>query len=161
MLSCPRYFKTNFLIKILPPLFQEIWPIMHSGPGRYLFSRYRQNSFNFINFKFFLIQYFGFQWCSIHICKYFSIDVTIYDVWITNVRVWLILTKPGRFLFLGPGVWTNSLRQTGFWNPQIIWKHVDTKNFNSKLMVSHWWSIPICGTPPRRTGMHNNFRRLS
>ena len=109
MLSCPRYFKTNFLIKILPPLFQKIWPIMHSGPGRYLFSRYRQNSFNFIDFKFFLFNILGFNDVVFIFINTFPLMLQ-YDVWITNVRVWLILTKPGQFLFLGPGVWTNCYR---------------------------------------------------
>ena len=27
----PAISKWTFLVKILPPLFQEIWPIMHSG----------------------------------------------------------------------------------------------------------------------------------
>ena len=52
------------------------------------------------------------------------------------------------FFSSGPGVWTNSLRQKGFWNPQMeTCRH--TKNFNSKLVVSHRSLYVQRGTPLR------------
>ena len=64
------------------------------------------------------------------------------DVSITNVG--LILTKLWWFLFSGYGQMDKRTdRQTRFWNPHMetCWL---TTNFNSKLKISGYLSIPIC-----------------
>ena len=100
--------------------------------GRFLFSAYGnsgygQKSISSISNFLKKIHIFGFPWCSTREDP--SIDVSI-----TNVR--LTLTKLGWFLFSGYG-------QTGFWNPHMeTCRH--TKNFNSKLKISGYPSIPIC-----------------
>ena len=93
-------------------------------------SKYKSNSIsNFFEKK---NQIFGFPWCSTR--EDLSIDVSI-----TNVG--LILTKLGWFLSSFLGVQTD--RQTRFWNPHMeTCRH--TKNFNSKLKIRSWLSIPIC-----------------
>ena len=83
-----------------------------------------QNS-NYELFWIFFLQILGFPWCSTR--EDLSIDASI-----TNVG--LTLTKLGWFLFSGYGQMDGRTDRHGF--GILTWKHVGTKNFNSKLKIS-------------------------
>ena len=99
-----------------------------------LFSTSQNSNFKLFGKK---IKFLGFHgaWCSTR--ENLSIDVSITDVG-------LILTKLWWFLFSGYGQMDRQTDgQTWFWNPHMeTCRH--TKNFNSKLKISGYLSIPLC-----------------